>query len=42
MGGLVARESELQAIRDLLASNRTVRALVLEGEPGVGKTSLWE
>ena len=42
MGGLVARESELQAIRDLLAGERATRALVLEGEPGVGKTSLWE
>jgi DNA-binding CsgD family transcriptional regulator len=42
MRGLVARDSELQAIRDLLAGERAVRALVLEGEPGVGKTSLWE
>ena len=42
MGGLVAREIEFQAIRDLLAGERATRALVLEGEPGVGKTSLWE
>ena len=42
MEGLVARESELQAIRHLLAGERAVRALVLEGEPGVGKTTLWE
>ena len=42
MGGLVARESELHAISRLLSSEGPVRALVLEGEPGVGKTTLWE
>src|SRR5918995_3683980 len=41
--GLVAREAELAAIAAVLDSDATsVRALVLEGEPGVGKTSLWE
>ena len=40
---LVARERELGEISELLA-RKDVRpaALVLEGEPGIGKTSLWE
>ena len=42
-GLLVARDGELEAIRALLRGDGDhVRALVLEGEPGVGKTSLWE
>ena len=42
-GLLVAREGELEAIRALLTGGETAgRALVLEGEPGVGKTTLWE
>jgi DNA-binding CsgD family transcriptional regulator len=42
-GLLVARESELEAIRALLRGDGAeARALVLEGDPGVGKTSLWE
>ena len=42
-GLLVAREGELEAIRVLLTGGETTgRALVLEGEPGVGKTTLWE
>jgi len=41
--GLVARDSELDAIRDLLTrDDGPARSLVLDGEPGVGKTSLWE
>ncbi|HYO33609.1 MAG TPA: LuxR family transcriptional regulator [Nocardioidaceae bacterium] len=42
---LVGRDSELDAIRRLLSSgggDRNLRALLLEGEPGLGKTSLWE
>ena len=41
---LVAREVELEAIRPLVAGEPggAVRALVLEGAPGIGKTSLWE
>jgi DNA-binding CsgD family transcriptional regulator len=41
---LVAREVEVGAIRRLVAgeSGEGVRALVLEGAPGIGKTSLWE
>jgi DNA-binding CsgD family transcriptional regulator len=40
---LIARERELGEISELL-SRKDVRpaALVLEGEPGIGKTSLWE
>jgi DNA-binding CsgD family transcriptional regulator len=41
--GLVARDAELEMIAEVLDREPTsVRALVLEGEPGVGKTSLWE
>lgn len=40
---LVGREEELQALELFLASaRRESRALVIEGEAGVGKTSLWE
>ncbi len=43
LGALIARDGELDAISDLLSrDDGTVRALVIEGEPGVGKTSLWE
>jgi DNA-binding CsgD family transcriptional regulator len=42
-GLLVAREGELEAIRALLRGDGAgARALILEGDPGVGKTSLWE
>ena len=41
--GLVARDAELEMIAEVLDREPTsVRALVLEGEPGIGKTSLWE
>src|SRR2546430_869638 len=42
-GGVVGRESELEAIRGFLgrlASGPGV--FVLEGEPGIGKTTLWQ
>ncbi len=41
---LVGRDAELEAIRWSLAGDPdgAVRALVLEGAPGIGKTSLWE
>ncbi len=39
---LVARESELDAIRTRLASGQPGQAVMLEGAPGVGKTSLME
>ncbi len=42
-GALVARDDELEAIRRLVdRADGSVGALVLEGDPGVGKTSLWE
>src|SRR5918997_3274282 len=42
-GQLVGREEELQALELFLAATRREpRALVIEGEAGVGKTSLWE
>lgn len=37
---LVGREPELAALTDLVGG--ADRALVLEGEPGIGKTCLWE
>lgn len=40
--GLVARESELEAIRTRLTSGQPGQAVLLEGDPGVGKTSLME
>ena len=41
---LVGREHELAAVEDLLSGDEpaTGAALVLEGAPGVGKTSIWE
>ncbi len=42
-GRLVARAAELNAVEQLVAQEPgSPAALVLEGEPGVGKTSLWE
>jgi DNA-binding CsgD family transcriptional regulator len=39
---LIAREHELGEISELLSTDVRPAALVLEGEPGIGKTSLWE
>jgi DNA-binding CsgD family transcriptional regulator len=40
---LVARERELAEVAEVLAGGAVhPTALVLEGEPGIGKTSLWE
>jgi SAM-dependent methyltransferase len=42
-GRLVAREAELGVIEQLVRrEDHRATALVLSGEPGVGKTSLWE
>jgi DNA-binding CsgD family transcriptional regulator len=42
-GQLVGREEELQALELFLAAaRREPRALVIEGEAGAGKTSLWD
>jgi predicted ATPase len=41
-GSVVGREAEVRAIDDVLAAGRSgLAALVLEGEPGIGKTTLW-
>ena len=40
--GLVARDSELDAIRTRLTSGQPGQAVLLDGAPGVGKTSLME
>ncbi len=40
--GLLEREAELEAVRAHVDTTRArPRALVLEGEPGIGKTALW-
>jgi ATP/maltotriose-dependent transcriptional regulator MalT len=40
---IVGREGELAAIERLLASEEPgLAAIVLEGEPGIGKTTLWQ
>jgi hypothetical protein len=43
MDGIVARERELTAIERLLATaGQGAAAVVLEGEPGIGKSTLWQ
>jgi hypothetical protein len=39
--GIVGREEELGAIREFLDAVERLAALVIEGEPGIGKTTLW-
>ena len=39
---LVGRETELQAVRDVLAAVSGPVGIVLEGEAGIGKTALWQ
>jgi MoxR-like ATPase len=40
--GLVSRQPEVRAVADLLASaSGRPSALLVEGEPGIGKTTLW-
>jgi DNA-binding CsgD family transcriptional regulator len=39
---IVGRESELALLRELSPGEHGVRGLVLIGEPGIGKTTLWE
>jgi DNA-binding CsgD family transcriptional regulator len=38
---VVGRDAELAAVRALFESTELPAALVLEGEPGIGKTTLW-
>ncbi|HET9507251.1 MAG TPA: AAA family ATPase, partial [Gaiellaceae bacterium] len=42
MSAIVGREGELQALEQFLASDRSPRAFVLTGGPGIGKTTLWD
>jgi DNA-binding CsgD family transcriptional regulator len=39
---LVGRERELAAIAEFLEADAAPRAVVIEGEPGIGKTAVWE
>ena len=40
---MVGRERELAAVEELLAVGEPeLRALILEGEPGIGKTTVWQ
>lgn len=39
--GVVGRRGELAAVEELLDVGRLPAALVLEGEAGIGKTTLW-
>jgi len=40
-GTMIGREREAQAIGALLSSTSQPRALILEGEAGIGKTTVW-
>src|ERR671934_2421879 len=39
---LVGRERELAAIAEFLEADAAARAVVIEGDPGIGKTAVWE
>jgi MoxR-like ATPase len=39
---LVGRERELAAIAEFLEADAAACAVVIEGEPGIGKTTVWE
>jgi predicted ATPase len=41
-GPTVGREAELAALHEFLSPGSASKALVLVGEPGIGKTTLWE
>jgi hypothetical protein len=41
-GSVVGREAELRAVDEILVAAREgLGALVFEGEPGIGKTTVW-
>jgi hypothetical protein len=42
VGGIVGREPELGVLRGFFGADGSGRALVLSGEAGIGKTTLWE
>jgi hypothetical protein len=39
---IVGREAELELVRRFVESDRTTGGLVLAGQAGIGKTTLWE
>ena len=39
---IVGREGELAAVRGVVSGSTPHRAIVIAGEPGIGKTTLWE
>ena len=39
---VIGREPEFAVLSDFLEAGSSVRALVLSGAPGIGKTTLWE
>jgi len=39
---IVGRESELAVLEEFLGGAAFLRALVITGEPGIGKSTLWE
>ena len=41
-GRLVGREGQLAAVQEFLSERAGSRALLVTGEPGIGKTSIWE
>ena len=42
VAGIVGREPELEVLRGFFGGDGSGRALVLSGEAGIGKTTLWE
>ncbi len=42
VAGIVGREPELEVLRGFVGADGSGRALVLSGEAGIGKTTLWE
>ena len=42
VAGVVGREAELAVLREFAGAGARNRALVLAGEAGIGKTTLWE
>ena len=42
VAGIVGREPELEVLRGFFGAGGSRRALLLSGEAGIGKTTLWE
>ena len=42
VAGIVGREPEIEVLRGFVGADGSGRALVLSGEAGIGKTTLWE